>query len=112
MDSKFISIIDQTDRTSTLQIRNGKIQVLGILPHGTVFNFKSKTDAMMMLLFCQSFINRVDAVNTPESDFMAAHDEAMNYYKNKPESEGCDAIKDHPSRLLDRMTGGPGKLTE
>ena len=102
MSIKFIDFIDNAGSTICIQVRNNKLQIVGNMWQGATFNFVSKTDAMQMLLFCQDFINRVDAVNLPKFDFM----------KEDTYSGDSDAIKDHPSRILDRITGGEGNLTD
>lgn len=48
---KFISIVDHTERTSTLSMEKDGLQVIGGLPHCTVFNPKTKEDAIKLIKY-------------------------------------------------------------
>ena len=50
---KHISIQDETDRKSTLSIKEGGILVIGVLPHNTIFNAVSVEDCDRLIEYAE-----------------------------------------------------------
>ncbi len=46
---KFISVVDQTGRTSTLSLEKDGIQIIGVLNHCDIINPKTREDAQKLI---------------------------------------------------------------
>jgi hypothetical protein len=51
MNKTNISIVDQNGRTSTLSLTDKGIEVVGVLPHNSVIEIKSRQDALELINF-------------------------------------------------------------
>ena len=55
---QWVSIVDDTGRTSSLEVSGDVVCVVGVLPHNTVFVPKSEADARRLIAWLERWIEK------------------------------------------------------